>query len=306
MKKNVETTMKQIFIFLFFIGVNTYAQMTLQVVAPLKHLNDCWVYEEWDETYSTLLGIFNYCVIDSAKYVDSIKYFEIAYGIFGDGRVLLRLREDGFYVARRDTSFQAPNHEQIYYKKDAHYGDQWVGRAIGTPDSLYFSVIDTAVSFVFGETITLKLININNGENGLLDINQIWSEEFGLIASEVDVGIFTYILKGCALNGVVYGDTTTTSVGADENLIPDYSLSQNYPNPFNSSTTIEYEISSQSYVSLTVYNSIGESVSNLVNEIQAQGKYRIRFFADNLSSGTYFYRLTNGKKSIIKKLVILK
>lgn len=71
----------------------------------------------------------------------------------------------------------------------------------------------------------------------------------------------------------------------------EYQLYQNFPNPFNPSTTIEYALPFNSKVNLVIYNSIGEVVDELVNTNQVAGYHSIKFNADQLSSGIYFYAL---------------
>ena len=293
----IEMFMKQFIFLLFLLCEKVLAQTATYTIAPLSHINNYWVYED---NY-VIIRTTTIRIIDTAKYIDSIKYVEVL--VDGIQKILYRLREDGFYVMRRDTSYPEPNYEQIYYKKDAKYGEQWEGRDAGYPPILYFTIVDTAQTIVFGKNITIKLLNIRN--DGLLDRYEIWSEEFGMLSEERGEG-FTYNLKGCLIDNVLYGDTTFTSVDRDKNIVFSYSLSQNYPNPFNSTTTIEYEIYSQTYVRITIFNSIGESILSLVNEVQLKGKYKIKFNADNLPSGVYFYRLTDGKKSITNKMLILK
>jgi len=91
------------------------------------------------------------------------------------------------------------------------------------------------------------------------------------------------------------------------NQIPDkFGLSQNYPNPFNPSTTIKYSIPKVSFVSLKVYNIVGEEVSVLVSEQINAGFYEIEFDAANLPSGVYFYRLQAGSFVETKKMVLMK
>ncbi|MCX7877042.1 MAG: alpha/beta fold hydrolase [Ignavibacteria bacterium] len=85
-----------------------------------------------------------------------------------------------------------------------------------------------------------------------------------------------------------------------------FSLSQNYPNPFNPSTMIEYSIAKAEKVELKVYDLLGREVATLVNEIQAPGSYNVTFNAKNLSSGVYFYRLTAGGFTDIKRMVLVK
>lgn len=85
-----------------------------------------------------------------------------------------------------------------------------------------------------------------------------------------------------------------------------FSLNQNYPNPFNPTTNIQYSISSRQFVSLKVYNILGEQVAALVNEEKSPGTYILNFNGSNLASGTYFYRLTAGSNVTTKKMILLK
>ena len=91
-----------------------------------------------------------------------------------------------------------------------------------------------------------------------------------------------------------------------EALPTEFSLKQNYPNPFNPSTKIEYSITSQSHVSLNVYDIIGNEVAQLVNKSQPVGNYRFNFDGSNLSSGTYIVRLTAGDKIETMKMILMK
>jgi hypothetical protein len=99
-----------------------------------------------------------------------------------------------------------------------------------------------------------------------------------------------------------------TSVEDQGNLyIPkEYKLEQNYPNPFNPTTTIKYSIPKTSFVSLKIYNLIGEEVATLVNEENSIGNYEIEFNATSLPSGVYFYRIQADSFVETKKMVLLK
>jgi len=85
-----------------------------------------------------------------------------------------------------------------------------------------------------------------------------------------------------------------------------YDLIQNFPNPFNPSTTIYYTIPQLSFVTLKVYDVLGNEVTTLINEEKPAGIYEVEFKGDGLTSGIYFYRLTAGKFTTTKKMVILK
>ena len=83
-------------------------------------------------------------------------------------------------------------------------------------------------------------------------------------------------------------------------------LTQNYPNPFNPSTTIRYVMPHTSLVTLTVYNTLGQQVAQLVNEEQQVGYHEAVFRGDGLSSGVYFYRLKAGGFVQTRKLLLLR
>ncbi len=76
-----------------------------------------------------------------------------------------------------------------------------------------------------------------------------------------------------------------------------FKLLQNYPNPFNPITTISYIIDIDSYVTLTIYNTIGEKIKDLLSAEQNSGMHNINFDASKYSSGVYYYKLTAIEKS---------
>ncbi len=98
----------------------------------------------------------------------------------------------------------------------------------------------------------------------------------------------------------------------NENGIPtEYNLSQNFPNPFNPSTTIRYSLPEACFVSLKVYNVLGQEVEILVNEYKNKGMYEVTFSAVNetgkdLPSNIYIYRIVTEKYSASRKMILLK
>jgi len=83
-------------------------------------------------------------------------------------------------------------------------------------------------------------------------------------------------------------------------------LEQNYPNPFNNSTIIPYQLSQKTNVQITIYNIHGQIVRTQVNEPQQAGSYIIKFQADDLPSGLYFYQLKTNGFSETKRMLLLK
>ncbi|MGE5680069.1 MAG: phosphodiester glycosidase family protein [Bacillota bacterium] len=109
-----------------------------------------------------------------------------------------------------------------------------------------------------------------------------------------------------AIRLVSYDPSTATAVEDNNVKVTEYRLSQNYPNPFNPSTRICYSVPIEGYVTLKVYDIIGNEIATLVSERKPAGSYEIGFSADRLSSGVYFYRLSSGNFTDTKKLILVK
>ena len=89
-------------------------------------------------------------------------------------------------------------------------------------------------------------------------------------------------------------------------ITSEFSLSQNYPNPFNPVTIINYQLTNRSFVSLKVYDVLGNEVASLVNEEKPAGSYSVKFDASRLSSGVYFYKLNAGSFVQTKKMILMR
>jgi hypothetical protein len=103
----------------------------------------------------------------------------------------------------------------------------------------------------------------------------------------------------------IVGSGPTEAVEASS-LPNDFVLYQNYPNPFNPTTTVRFEVRGSGLVRLSVFDVLGREVASLVNGELAAGEYSIPFPADGLASGEYFYRLTVGEKSSVRKMVVVR
>jgi len=101
-------------------------------------------------------------------------------------------------------------------------------------------------------------------------------------------------------------DVIIGSADGNESAITQYILEQNYPNPFNPSTTIKYSIPTSSFAQLKVYDVLGNEVATLVNEEKHAGTYEVKFNAEVLTSGMYFYKLNAGSFISTKKMLLLK
>jgi hypothetical protein len=92
-----------------------------------------------------------------------------------------------------------------------------------------------------------------------------------------------------------------------ESLPNEYSLEQNYPNPFNPITVIEFSLPEDvNNVKLTVYNALGEKITELINSSLQAGKYKFEWNAKNASSGFYIYELRTEKFVSVRKMILIK
>ena len=89
-------------------------------------------------------------------------------------------------------------------------------------------------------------------------------------------------------------------------LPKEYNLAQNYPNPFNPLTKIRFGIPQAGFVTLKVYDVLGNEVATLVNEEKPAGSYEVEFDATLLTSGVYFYKLQAGSFVETKKMILLR
>ena len=85
-----------------------------------------------------------------------------------------------------------------------------------------------------------------------------------------------------------------------------YQLLPNYPNPFNPTTNINFNLPVTSNVQLTVYNLLGQKVATLIDGRTAAGLHTVKFDAQNLASGVYFYRLKAGDLMLQRKMTLIK
>lgn len=102
-----------------------------------------------------------------------------------------------------------------------------------------------------------------------------------------------------------------TTLGKNGTLPTEFSLAQNYPNPFNPETSIGYVVANAAQVEVAIYNVMGAKVKTLVSEFQPAGTYTVKWYGDSdngqkVASGVYFYKMSAGDFSEVKKMTLLK
>ena len=141
-------------------------------------------------------------------------------------------------------------------------------------------------------------------EDGLFGYSVALTNDYALVGSYGSNG--DSLLAGQAY---IYSDYTVPISSIHEkngDITRDFYLAQNYPNPFNPSTKIKYKIKKSAHVNLTIYNLLGESIVELVDQYKNIGSYEMEFNASNLSSGIYFIKLKAGTFTSTKKCLLIK
>jgi choice-of-anchor B domain-containing protein len=116
-----------------------------------------------------------------------------------------------------------------------------------------------------------------------------------IIGSDMSAGLF--VIK---MGSIPVGITNNQTIPAS------FSLKQNYPNPFNPSTTIEFSIPKNDYVTVKVFDALGKQVGVLADEYKTAGNYTVNYDASNLTSGIYFYTISSGSFTETKKMMLIK
>jgi len=150
-----------------------------------------------------------------------------------------------------------------------------------------------------------RLTNGNWKEIGFIPGNGTTTEiNYYSFKDEIlNTGSYSYRLKQIDFDGT---SNYSQTIAVNFELVLKFSLEQNYPNPFNPSTTIKYQIPESGFVTLKVYDILGNEVATLVSEFKSAGKYSTDFNANRLSSGIYFYELQSGSYSKIMKMILMK
>jgi len=149
---------------------------------------------------------------------------------------------------------------------------------------------------------------------------QMWEQRYNGPANGVDAALSVCVDgsgniivtgnsqgSGSSSDYATIGYSVTTGIEPVSGTIPSsFMLYENYPNPFNPNTKIKFDIPSQAFTSLVVYDITGRSVGTLVNQDLNAGQYVYDFNAAGLSSGVYFFKIQAGNFNDVKKMMLVK
>ena len=217
--------------------------------------------------------------------------------------------ENTFYAAGQ-------NFQNTYVFKSTDAGQSWITTSFQSTE-LFLGGINflsgTNSGFVFGNTLSFSDIFCDKTYDG----GNTWS------APEFISSFPNYLLIGSKIldENVVYlsgGDVTSQGlvlktsnaalpVELDLQKPPtEFALEQNFPNPFNPTTKIVYSVPQTAYVSIKVYDLLGNEIETLIGVEKSPGLYEIIWDAENIPSGVYLYSLQAGDSKISKKMILLR
>ena len=206
----------------------------------------------------------------------------------------------------------------LYAGVDANYGSNSIYRS--TDNGETWTILSGSPSGTTTYAFAVSGTNVFAGGDGGVDVSTdngaTWmmasTSEFPTTIISALAASDTNLYAGTAIDppiGVFRRPLSQmiTAVEEEGNTMPaSFSLSQNYPNPFNPSTVIRYELPTNGYVTLKVYDILGREVRTLVDERQNSGIHSVTFNASGLASGVYFYRIEAGAYHDTKRLLLLK
>ena len=219
---------------------------------------------------------------------------------------------DGIEVEAYGYLWIAGDTGRIY--ATTNYGISWVPQNSGVTENLNdIQFRNQNEGIVVGDNCTIRL-TVDGGTTWVANsyFDSLCTEGDIIDIETVDFNTGMALIRNTTSDGVTTTKMVTVSseplaVDDNNNIIPsEYSLEQNYPNPFNPSTTIQFSIPEQSFVTLEVFNALGEKVTTLVSKELNAGNHKYEWITGTQPGGIYFYKLSTNSFQQTKKLVLLK
>ena len=237
---------------------------------------------------------------------------------------IYRLVRRDFYGATDTTDVEAPDILSVYYTDDSHtqIAIDYDQPVVWPNDTLNASMKD--YFYLDGDFGYIKTgYTINDGYTVILELNTnlifsvltyLPNSSYNRVPTKYYEGPFIRNTRG--VGALSFHEVPIGSgPSAIQRTVPlSWKLEQNYPNPFGAdhslqgqaATVIRYHLPVSGQVRLTVYNTLGQVVKQLVNKKQPKGTHRVTFDAGNLPSGLYFYRLETKGRVLTRKMLIVR
>lgn len=210
---------------------------------------------------------------------------------------------NGVFFSNKDMGWVVGQNGKIL--KTTNGGNSWISRTSGTSNSLEsIFFVNPDIGWIVGGSGTI--LKSNDGGN-------TWIKQKSGTTKNLYSVIFVDLYVGYAVgsNGLII----KTKTGGDPTSIKDifiskipenFILKQNYPNPFNSSTTIKFSMPYNSFIKLQIFDVLGREIESVATGFYCAGEHQIIWQPNDLTNGTYMYRLQSGDISCLKKLILIK
>jgi hypothetical protein len=187
--------------------------------------------------------------------------------------------------------------------RSTNNGTSWSEQNDGITNLEINSLAINSLNNVFAGTNNGVFRSTNNGTNWTGVNNNLTVPDVRALVINPSGFLFAGSVGGGVFRSL---NSTITSINYINISPGKYSLQQNYPNPFNPSTVISFQLAVSNFVSLKVYDVLGNVVATLVNEKQNEGTYSVDWNASSFPSGIYFYTLNAGEFAETKRMMLLK
>lgn len=248
----------------------------------------------------------------------------------------LAINSKGYILA--GTTHNSTGTGHIFRSTDN--GDHWTPLKASQADPFVYSLVINSSGHIFAGTDNAIFRSTDNGDTwtplitGLAKVNtllvnssgHLFAGTLGVLRSTDNGNNWTAINDGlgdsdvrslaidssgyliCTIGRAIFRSVqSTTSIKIISNEShTSFSLEQNYPNPFNPATTISFSLPQAAYMTLKIYNILGEEVATVLAEFRPAGMHKISWNPNNLPSGVYLYRLQTDENILTKKLLFVK
>lgn len=244
------------------------------------------VFAFFDEEEIDLIGSKYYISQEGGNILGVINMDMVAYDSNNDYKVDVHLRNVANSSMLSNAVIEVNNLYSI--------GSNPYVRNPGTADADQYAFWDKGYSAV---ALIEDELDFSTEYHKSTDRFNMFNANYFLKCAKLGIGVLAYLSLPLIDGG--------TSVNAKIETI-NFRLDQNYPNPFNPTTTINYSIPKQNFVTIKVYDVLGREVETLLNKYENAGTHEIEFDGNGLSSGLYFYKITCGNYSETKKMILLR
>lgn len=282
MKKTICAGVVFLSIVITSLSIAQYPQLDF----PLQ-LGNRWQYSEIPGNYSESR------VVRDTTMPNGLTYTQVQGELFSGF-----FRKDGAKILDYSSS---SNSESLAYDFSKKQGDTLYINVNGT-DTVTKTVYQEGTETIFGQQRHYMLFLYKHTQTSMYGIYHITD---GMGFTGYNGEVLGFGLAGAIINGIQYG--TVVGVVNTENSLPiEHRIFQNYPNPFNPETTISFTLSKPNYVSILIYNQLGKQVSTLLSRYVMTGSYSVKWSAQNIPSGVYYYRVHVGNSVESKRMILLK